>query len=698
LDRGEQTVAFDHDRLAAELSKASGKPCTGNMLPFETIEWIQDGQGIRFKAFEKTWTYDLEKGQCTENPAEPATPFYEVVSPDKKWVAFSKEYNLWVRNLETKKEIQLTHDGEYQNNYGATPEGNTMWITMKMMTGGNVPPVLIWAKDSKKILTQKIDQRHVKELHLLQFAPQGCSRPVLHTYRYPMPGDDLSKGEIYILDVEKRTSTKADLPLIEIDFLGPVELKMLWWDEESKKGYYVQASRDHKTLAFWEIDAESGQTRKLLEEKGNTYVEAGPVLGAGPSVKVFGKQFLWWSERDGWEHLYCYDLETGAFINQVTMGPFSVYDIKHVDEEKGWVYLRAGGREAGRDPYFLHLYRSHLDGSELQLLTPENATHEITFSKSGKYFVDTFSRVDLPPVTVLRGCNGDLVKQLEEADISKLKDIGWGAPEPFCVKALDGVTDLYGVIFRPSNFDPGRSYPVIEGIYPGPQHTRTPKGFLSIYPDHSLAELGFIVVTIDGLGNCLRDKANHDVSYGKFQEAGDLENHIYGMRQLAARYPCMDLNRVGIYGHSGGGFASTKAILKFPEFYKVAVSSAGNHDQRGYIAGWGELYNGLLEGDNFVAQANANLAGNLKGKLLLATGDMDDNVHPALTIQMADALIKANKDFDLIILPNTNHMTSMMNAYFIRRSWDYFVRNLGGNEPPREYAIDASTIPPQTLG
>jgi dipeptidyl-peptidase 4 len=690
---GEQAAAFNHDRLASELSKASGKPCTGNQLPFETIEWIEGDRALSFTAYEKAWIYNLEKGSLTENPAEPAPQFFEVLSPDKKWAAFSREYNLWVRNLESKEEIQLTQGGEYQNNYGATPEGNTMWISTKLMTGGNIPPMLAWSQDSKKILTQKIDQRKVKELHLLQYAPEGSSRPVLHTYRYPMPGDELAKGEIYILDMEKRSSIKADLPAIEIDFMGPLELKMLWWDEDSKKGYCTLSNRGHKILTFWEIDAESGQTRNLLEETGNTFVEPGPNIGMVPNIKVFGKQFLWWSERDGWEHLYRYNLETGELINQVTSGSFYVYDIKHVDEEGGWVYLRAGGREAGRDPYYWHLYRARLDGSELQLLTPEDAIHEVTFSKSGKYFVDTFSRVDLPPVTVLRACDGSLVKKLEEADISELQKTGWSAPQPFTVKALDGVTDLYGVIYLPYHFDPERSYPVIESIYPGPQAICTQKGFIPRGIDKCFTELGFITVTIEGQGNCWRNKANHDMSYGKLDTGGDLENHIHGIRQLARRFPCMDLTRVGIHGHSGGGFASTRAILKFPDFYKVAVSSAGNHDQRGYIAGWGEIYNGLLEGDNYAAQANISLAGNLKGKLLLVTGDMDDNVLPALTIQVANALIKANKDFDFLILPNTNHGTSWLNAYFLRRLWDYFVRNLAGNEPPKEYAIDASAFP-----
>ena len=384
-------------------------------------------------------------------------------------------------------------------------------------------------------------------------------------------------------------------------------------------------------------------------------------------------------------------------------------DTPRVDAERGWVYFTAGGREEGRDPYFRHLYRCTLDGADLTLLTPEDADHTVTFSPSGAYFVDTYSRVDLPPVSVLRRADGTLIDTLEEADISALTEMGWRAPERFTVKARDGVTDLYGCIFRPTNFDPSRTYPVLDSIYPGPQTIHTPKAFgggdtggRNFWQDQALAELGFIVVTIDGMGTPYRSKAFVDVAYGAhFGEAGGLEDHIVGLRQLAARDPSLDLSRVGIYGHSGGGFASAHALLSFPDFYKVAVSSAGNHNQMGYLAGWGERYIGMPEGDNYAGQVNATLAGNLRGKLLLVHGEMDDNVHPSLTMQLADALIAANKDFDLLIIPFTNHaffdlrwgleaadrFVSLSHPYFVRKRWDYFVTHLLGATPPPGYAI-----------
>ena len=386
-----------------------------------------------------------------------------------------------------------------------------------------------------------------------------------------------------------------------------------------------------------------------------------------------------------------YDGKTGKLKHQITSGAWVVRDIIRIDDVGRWLYFTGAGREPARDPYYQHLYRIKLDGSLLELLTPENAHHEVSFSPSGNYFIDTYSRVNLPPVSVLRTADGRLVRKLETADISNLLESGWKYPQPFRVKARGDSTDIYGVIYFPSNFDNQKKYPVIESIYPGPQVIRTQKDFSPMgYGEcQALAELGFIVVTIDGMGTPFRSRAFHDVSYGNLGEAGGLQDHVSGFRQLAVERPYMDLSRVGIYGHSGGGYASTRAILAYSDFYKVAVSSAGNHDQRGYLANWGERYQGLPNGANYEGQDNASLAKNLQGKLLLAFGDMDDNVHPALTIQVIDALIKANKDFDLILLPNANHSFRQpsRSPYFTRRLWDYFVRHLKGVEPPAGFAI-----------
>ena len=702
--------AFDQARLAAALSTASGKAYEPMKLPFDTFEFTRDGKAIQFDIEKTRWTCDLGTYACTKSDAPKAKDEGESLSPDGRWAAFVKDHNLYARPTAGGAEIQLTADGETYYDYGTETEQSTSAVTVRL-SGKKQPPVLLWSPDSKKILTHKLDQRKVEPLYLLQSAPpQGFGRPALHAYRYAMVGDkNLPFAEMVIIDVEQKKLMPFKGKPFLLNFMSPISMQQVWWSEDSRNVYAIEEERAYKAVRLWSADAGSGETRLLVEEKGSTFVELNLMDGSRPNVRILGNgaEILWFSERDGWGHLYLCDGKTGALKNQITKGPWVVRDILFVDETNRWVYLTGGGREKGRDPYFQHLYRVRLDGSITQLLTPEDAEHSLsaqsanlgsleiqsTFSPSGRYFVDSYSRLDMAPVSVLRDSEGRLVRDLEKGDIDLLLATGWKWPERFSVKARDGVTDLYGAIYKPTNFDPAKKYPVIDGIYPGPQITRTPKAFcsdlFSIYElseDVSLGELGFIVVNIDGLGTPFRSKAFHDFCYGKMEDAGGLEDHITGLRQLVASRPYMDLSRVGIYGHSGGGFASTHALLAYPDFYKVAVSSAGNHDQRGYLAGWGEKYQGLLEGDNYKAQANLGLAANLKGKLLLAHGDLDDNVNPSLTLQVIDALIKANKDFDLLIMPNRNHGFSI-DPYFTRRKWDYFVRNLLGADPPQGYEI-----------
>ena len=683
--------AFDQARLAAALSTASGKAYEPMTLPFDIFEFTGDGKAIQFDIEKTRWTCDLGTYVCTKSDAPKAKDEGESLSPDGRWAAFVKDHNLYVRPTAGGAEVPLTADGEPDFDYGTETGQSTSAVTVRL-SGKKQPPILLWSPDSKKILTHKLDQRKVEPLYLLQSVPpQGFGRPALHAYRYAMVGDkNLPLAEMGIIDVEQKKLIPLKSKPFLLNFMSPITMQQAWWSEDSRNVYAIEEERAYKAVRLWSADAGSGETRLLAEEKGSTFVELNLVHGAWPNIRILGNgaEFIWFSERDGWGHLYLYDGKTGALKNQITKGPWVVRDILFVDETNRWVYFTGGGREKGRDPYFQHLYRVRLDGSMTQLLTPEDAEHSLSASPSGRYFVDSFSRIDMTPVSVLRDSEGRLVRDLEKGDVDLLLATGWKWPERFSVKARDGVTDLYGAIYKPTNFDPAKKYPVIDGIYPGPQVTRTPKAFGSyrISEDGSLGELGFIVVNIDGLGTPFRSKAFHDFCYGKMEEAGGLEDHITGLRQLAASRPYMDLSRVGIYGHSGGGFASTHALLAYPDFYKVAVSSAGNHDQRGYIAGWGEKYQGLLEGNNYKAQANAGLAANLRGKLLLAHGDMDDNVPPSLTVQVIEALIKANKDFDLLIMPNANHGFSA-NPYFTRRKWDYFVRYLLGAEPPQGYEI-----------
>lgn len=684
--------AFDHDKLAAALSRASHSAYEPYQLPFDTITFVNGDSGVQFQADKATWKCDLKTYTCKQIEKKNTPASDELCSPDRQWAALIKDHNLYLRSLSSEKVIPLTTDGVLHFDYASYPESDTSWISRKR-EGTQLPPAAVWSPDSRKLITHRLDQRKVKPLYLLQHVPQdGAHRPVLHTYRYPFAGDqDLAAVEYVIFDIDRQTQIWAEYEAQPVYCQTPMEFQKIWWNNDGKKAFFIYNERGDRTVRLCEVDAETGKTRVILEETAKTHIDLHPIFGARPNVRdlTSGKEIIWFSERDGWGHLYLYDGQTGSLKGRITSGNWAVREIKHVDESNRWVIFTAGGKENGRDPYYRHLYRARLDGSRIDLLTPEDADHQVTFSPSGLYFVDTYSRVDLPPVSVLRSSKGKIIRILEEADPQRLLDTGWTYPVRFCVKARDGITDIYGVMHRPTIFDSQKKYPVIDAIYPGPQTTRTPKSFPSIfrYQDAALAELGFIVITVDGMGTPFRSKAFHDASYGKLGDAGGLADHIAALRQLSHRYSYLDLNRVGIYGHSGGGYAAARAILAYSDFYKVAVSSAGNHDSRGYVSDWLEKYQGLPEDNNYGSQSNASLAKNLKGKLLLVCGDMDDNVHPAMTLQLVEALIKANRDFDFLLLPNSNHSLRPHREYFIRKRWDYFVRHLLDFEPPKEYSI-----------
>ena len=430
-----------------------------------------------------------------------------------------------------------------------------------------------------------------------------------------------------------------------------------------------------------------------MEESVPTQYESGDGK-VNWQVLFKSNEFLWYSERSGWGHLYLRDWKSGKQTGAITSGDWLVRQVLRVDEKERVIYFLAAGREKGRDPYFSHLYRVGFDGSGIKLLTPEDANHDISIAPSGSSFVDSYSKPDVPPVTVLRELDGKLIATLEKADISKLQAMGWKPPMPITVKARDGQTDLYGLLYRPTNLDPARKYPIVNHIYPGPQGGSVgSRNFSSARGDaQALAELGFIVIEVDGMGNPTRSKAFHDAYFANMGD-NTLPDQIAAMKQIAARYPYVDLDRAGIYGHSGGGFATADAMFRYPDFFKVGVSEAGNHDNREYEDDWGERYQGLLKKNadgttNYDDQANENIARNLKGHLLLAHGTMDNNVPPYNTLLVVDALIKANKDFDLIMLPNRSHGFGN-EPYMVRRRWDYFVRYLLGAEPPRGYELKA---------
>ena len=685
--------AFDHARLAAALSIAADTAYEGRDLPFEEFDFV-DGEGsIRFHVADSVrWRCDIRTYTCAGPTAEVAPSDAERPSPDGRWIAFARDENLWVRDAATGDETQLTTDGEKDFGYGAIPEGCCQEITSRR-AGRERSPVLQWSPDSRRIATHRYDEREVGRFHLLEAAD---GRPILHTWAYALPGDSIiPTSELWIFDVEARAGVRADVDPQPGNFArGDTTYADVQWTADGASVFYTHRTRDFKSYKLFRVDAATGAATELLDETGPTYVELNQFTRLNPAWRVLGdgSEFLWWSERDGFGHLYLYGGD-GTLRNRVTSGPWLVLDVIAVDEAARTVYFTAVGREEGRHPYNAHMYRIGLDGSGLQLLTPEDAVHQVTPSPSGRYFVDQYSTPETAPVAVVRDRTGRAVQTIETADITALEAAGWIPPVPFQARGRDGVTPVYGLLWFPSDFDPEQSYPVVDYIYPGPQVGAVTQYTFSAPGrgnGRALAELGFVVFAVDAFGTPLRSKAFHDGYYGNMGDNG-LPDHISALKELAGRHPQIDLARVGIFGHSGGGFSSTDAILRHPDFFKVAVSGAGNHDNRGYHFPWAEKYQGLLveneDGtDNYDSQANQNLAANLKGKLLLHYGTLDDNVHPNMTIRVIEELIAHNKDFDMFVLPNRNHGYSS-EPYVVRRTWDYFVEHLRGEVPPAEYRI-----------
>jgi dipeptidyl aminopeptidase/acylaminoacyl peptidase len=462
------------------------------------------------------------------------------------------------------------------------------------------------------------------------------------------------------------------------------------WREDGSQLAFVSSSRDHKVATLRIADTQTGDVRDVLEERVDTYYESGD--GENWEVLFDSDEVIWFSERDNWGHLYRYDLNNGQLKRQITQGDWAVHQLLHIDPQARSIYFSAAGREPG-DPYFQYFYRVNIDDSKIDLLTPEPANHEVNLSPSHAYFVDAYSTPTTPSITVLRDADGKTILELETADISQLQASGWQPPEPVKVKGRDGVTDIYGLMYKPTDFDPAKSYPILNYLYPGPQSGSVgSRSFRASRSDkQAVAELGFIVVEVDAMGTPGRSKSFHDAYYGNMGDNG-IPDQVAAIKELASRHTWMNLDRVGIWGHSGGGFASTRAILQYPDFYKVAVSGAGNHDNRNYEDDWGEKWQGLLESNpdetsNYDNQANQLLAKNLIGKLLIAHGTLDSNVPPSNTMLMVDALVKANKDFDLVMFPNASHGFGSAYYYWTRRRWDYFVRHLKGVEPPKEYEL-----------
>jgi dipeptidyl-peptidase 4 len=694
--RRTRTAVFDQSRLAAALNAATGGRVTGDSLPFQSFELSKDNRSITVTVQRRQWNCDLQTYSCAPRDTVASAlraPPNSSTSPDGRYAAFIRDHNLWVRDLTTGQDAPLTTDGVRDFGYATDNAG---WVHSDR-------PVLTWSPDSRRIATFQHDGRGVRDMVL---ASTNVGVPRAEIWKYPLPGDSvIFRIHRVVIDVPTRTVVRLQMPADQhrstvsdhVNCGG--EVCDLQWYPDNSHIAFISSSRDHKRAWVRVANVSTGAVRTLFEETSATQIGDASLSENLWRVLPASNELIWWSQRDNWIHLYMYDLGTGRLKHRITTGDGNVMDVVRVDERARQIYFVGQGREAGRDPYFQHLYRVGMDGRGLTLLTPENANHVVSLSPDGRHFVDSYSTPATPPVTVLRDMNGRVVMQLERADISRLLATGWRPPTPVTMKGRDGTTDIYGLMFTPSRLDSARRYPIVNYIYPGPQSGSVgTRSFSPARGDHqALAELGFIVVAIDGMGTPGRSKAFHDAYYGRMGD-NTLPDQVTGMRQLAERYRFIDIERVGIWGHSGGGFATGAAMFRFPDFFDVGVAQSGNHDNRNYEDDWGERYQGMLvksgNTDNYADEANQTHAANLRGKLLLAHGAMDDNVPPYNTYLVADALIKAGKDFDLLIFPNARHGYGADNNYMMRRRWDYFVRHLMGAEPPREYQIGRPRIVP----
>ena len=677
--------AFDQQKLAAALTKATGKSYDANNLPIQIVSIADDEKSMQFSLDNTHYSYNLKSNKLETTDETPSIARFNrsgrnaVESPNGKLEAYIKDDNLWVRNLESKKEIQLTTDGEKDFGYATDNAG---WKHSDAA-------ILRWSPDSKKIATFKQDQRKVGEMYLVT---TNVGHPKLQTWKYPLPGDkDIAMIHRVIIEVDSKKVIPFDIPAdphrasLSDDISSSGTFDDVDWTIDGSQLAFLSTSRDHKIEKFRIADATTGKVREVFEEVVPTQYESGQ--GAiNWRYLANSNEIIWFSERDNWGHLYLYNAQTGKLKNQITKGDFTVTKLIKIDEKSRMLYFLADGKDS-LNPYFTHFFSVGFDGKNLKDLTAETGNHQISFTPSEQYFIDTYSQANVPQVTILKDINGKLITELAKTDVSQLTAMGWKAPNPVKLTAADGKTDIYGLVFTPTQMIAGKKYPVIDYIYPGPQGGSVGSwSFSASRGDHqALAELGFIVVVIEGTSNPNRSKSFHDMSYGNMS-VNTLPDQVMGIQQLAKTYP-MDLDRVGIWGHSGGGFATAAAMFNYPDFFKVGISESGNHDNRNYEDDWGERYDGLIENSDYAAHANQLYAKNLKGKLLLAHGLLDDNVPPSNTLLVVEALEKANKDYDLIVFPNSKHGYGAFSPYMMRRRWDYFVENLMDKKHPKEFPL-----------
>lgn len=657
--------AFDQQKLATVLSLIAKQELKAYQLPITSVT-INDGEKLQFTFDNKTFLYDLNTFRCTElksNSQGRSQTYYgdpqienfeKRKSPDGKWNAYIKNYNVYLKSTEAKsQEFQLSFDGSEGEFYS---------------------PSISWSPDSKKIATNKVRPNKPHLIYLIESSPTTQLQPILQSRNYLKPGDALPQLQPSLFLVESKKQIAVDQSKIQSQY----SLSNLEWRDDSRAFTFEYNQRGHQKYAIIEV-AENGNVKELISEEAKTFFDY--------SGKKFrydiadGKEIIWASERDGWQHLYLYDGD-GKLKNQITKGEWVVRNVITVNEKDKTILFEGTGMEKGQDPYFIQYYKINFDGSGLVKLTRENGNHKAFFNPDYTAFIDTYSTIEKPQVTLLRdGNTGKILKQLENAKIDALLKTGWKLPEIFSAKGRDGKTDIWGMIVRPSNFDPTKKYPIIEYIYAGPHDSFVPKSFVNDSRGslHELAELGFIVVQCDGMGTSNRYKAFHDVAWKNLKDAG-FPDRIAWIKEAAKKYGYMDTDRVGIFGNSAGGQSSLGALLFHPDFYKVAVSSSGCHDNRMDKIWWNEQWMGYPVGSAYAESSNVDNAYRLQGKLLLILGELDDNVDPSSTMQVINQLIKANKNFDFLMVPGMKH--SLGGDYGEHKRRDFFVKNLLGIDPP----------------
>lgn len=661
-----RTALFDQQKMASALTEKAGREINAYNLPLQNCRLNISLDTLRFQLDGKFWAYSIKNNRLLDEGAIPSRGKERhwmevddekegspVTSPDGKWTAFIKNDNVYVREVATGKEKQLSQDGTLSNYYSS---------------------YIQWSPDSKSVVSCRIRPVEKRYVYYVESSPADQAQPKLHKQEYAKPGDELRFKVPCIFEVE---SGRRLIPSTEL-FSHQYELSGPMWNADSKAITFEYNERGHKVYRVLEMSAVDGSVRTLIEEKEEKYVNYPRIYR---NYLSDGKRIIWSSERDNYNHLYLYDRATGKPLNQITKGEWYVRGVQHVDEANEVIYFSANGMKKGEDPYLIHYYKINFDGSNLVELTPEEGMHQCWYSSDYKYLVDVYSKVDQAPIAVLRDAkDGKIRMQLDKADISALLANGWKAPEVFSAKGRDGKTDMWGVIYRPSNFDPSKKYPVIEYIYSGPGDQYVPKTFSSYnWWMTSLAELGFIVVQVDGMTTSFRSKEFEEVCYKNLKDAG-LPDHIAWIKAAAQKYPYMDIDRVGIFGCSAGGQESTGAVLFHPEFYKAAYSACGCHDNRMDKIWWNELWMGYPVDESYSACSNVDNAHLLSRPLMLVVGELDDNVDPASTMQVANALIKANKDFELVVIPGAHH--TMGEDFGEHKRYDFFVRHLMGVTPP----------------